>query len=85
MTLKALTAHIRHRIAVAGIKARVRMSPAGGAIQVFPVSHSAQFDEAAQRAIRHIAACNHMTLVQGMPIDVERMTDPHGMEFYPAA
>lgn len=67
MTSKAMTAHLRNRIKVAGIRgARVRM--AGRSIQVFPAGADARFCDADQVAIAHIARCNGMTGVQGSPI-----------------
>lgn len=79
---KDMTAHLRTRIAAKGIKARVRMCPAGKSIQVFPPSFEAEFTHDEQRFIRALAVANKMTLVRGLPIDIERMTDPHGMEFH---
>ena len=83
LTTKEMTAHIRKRIKVAGIKARVRMtSGSTGGIQVFPVAHEIEFTEDEQRQIRFLAKTNKLTCVRGVEIDVERMTDPHGMEFF---
>lgn len=81
--LKQMTAHLRGRISHEGIKARVRMAPGGGSIQVFPVAYDISFTEDEQRTIRFIAKVNKLTLVRGMEIQVEQMTDPSGMEFYP--
>lgn len=77
---KEMTAHLRNRIKAAGIKARVRFL--GRQIQVFPVAYGVEFSEADQHTIRFIAKVNKLTRVRGQEIDVDRMTDPHGMEFY---
>ena len=78
-----LASHFRHLLKRDGIKARCRVAPGSSkAIQVFPIAYGVEFDEQTQRHIRFIAECNKLTLVRGLPIDVDRMTDPHGMEFY---
>lgn len=80
-------AHLRNLISKEGIKARVRkLASSKSGFQVFPIAYGIEFTEAEQRFIRNVAKINGLTLVRGMEIDVERMTDPHGMEFYiPAA
>ena len=80
--LKEMTAHIRNRVAKAGIKARVRMAPGGGSIQVFVPQYGLEFSESEQREIRLIAQVNKLTLVRGMPIVLDQMTDPHQLDFY---
>lgn len=83
MTQAELTKHLRNRIKVAGLQARVRQLPASSTgIQVFPVAYGVEFSTEEQRQIRLIAQVNKLTLVRGMEIDVERNTDPHGMEFH---
>lgn len=82
MGLTQMAAHIRKRVKYEGIKARVRVAPGGGFIQVFPVTYDAVFSEADQRTIRHIAQCNRLTKPRGEPIDLERMTDFHGASFW---
>lgn len=77
---KEMTAHLRNRIKAEGIKARVRFL--GRSIQVFPCAYGVEFSETEQRAIRFIAKVNKLTAIRGQEIDVDRMTDPHGMEFY---
>lgn len=81
---KEMTAHLRKRIAVAGIQARVRMQESCGClvIQVFVPAYEINFTEDEQRTIRQIAVVNGLTWVQGVPIDVERMTDPKQFDFY---
>lgn len=80
---KELTKHLRTRIAKNGINARVRMLPASETgIQVFPSAYGLTFSETDQRAIRQIAKINNLTLVRGMEINVDLMTDPNGMEFH---
>lgn len=74
-------AHFRHLLKRDGIKARCR-TVSSGAVQIFPVAHGLEFDEDTQRHIRTLAVHNQLTLVRGLPIDVDRMTDSYGMEFY---
>ena len=83
LTHKEMTAHLRKRIKVAGIKARVDMSEACGVkyIRVFVPAHDVTFTDAEQREIRFIAKCNKLTRARGEEIDVERMTDPMSMHF----
>jgi hypothetical protein len=83
LTHKEMAAHIRKRIKVAGIKARVQMREACGDqyIQVFGVTFDAEFTDQEQREIRQIAKTNGLTLAQGMEIDVEQMTNSKTFEF----
>ena len=83
LTHKDITGHIRSRVKIAGIKARVTMSDACGqpVVHVFTIGPDVSFTEAEQREIRHIAKCCKLTKAKGLEIDVERMTDPHGMRF----
>jgi hypothetical protein len=80
--LTQMTAHLRNRIKAAGIKARVRVAPGGGFIQVFGVTYEAEFSAAEQHTIRSIAKTNGLTFAQGMEIDVDRMTNPKTFSFY---
>lgn len=74
---------LRQQIRAAGIKARVRVSPASRrAVQINAPAYGVEFTETEQRTIRAIAVANSMTLVQGMPINVEQMTNPETFEFY---
>jgi hypothetical protein len=78
-----MTAHIRNRIKAAGIKARVRAQSCGSAsIQVNTPVYGQEFSSADQRAIRHIALCNKLTLVRGMEIIIEQDTNPFEFNFY---
>lgn len=80
---KEMTKHIRTVLSVEGITARVRLIPGGKkGMQVFPTSYEAKFSEEEQKKIRTIAKANHLTLVRGIEIVIDRMTDPNGMEFY---
>lgn len=81
MNHKEMTAHIRKRIKAAGIKAKVRMWH-GGHIQVNASAYGIEFTEEEQREIRHIAICNKLTWVRDLPIDVNKMTNPHDFNFY---
>lgn len=84
MNHKELTAHIRNRIKVAGIKARVCMQESCGnkVIVVYGTAYEINFTEEEQRTIRLIAKTNRLTWVRGMEIDIERMTDPKCFKFY---
>jgi hypothetical protein len=81
LTHKEITAHLRKRIAVAGIKARVRLYEACGDryIQVSGATFEAEFSEEEQRTIRQIAKTNGLTFAQGMEID--RRADDELQEF----
>lgn len=75
-------AHIRNRISAAGIKARVRIAPGGGSLQVLAPAYGVVFSEEDQRQIRLIAKCNRLTWVRGMEINIEQMTNPQSFSFY---
>jgi hypothetical protein len=78
-----MTANIRRCIREAGIKANIRNLPGHDlGIQVYTTGPHVEFTEAEQRQIRQIAVNNGLTAVRGLPIDIERMTDPHSMNFY---
>lgn len=80
--------HLRHRIKVAGIQARVRgfVSCGDEVVQVNTTHPDRQFTDDEQRTIRTIGDANRLTWVRGMPIDVEQMTNPYDFNFYmPAA
>ena len=85
MTTTAQAAHIRSRIKAAGIKARVRVAPGGGQVQVFGVTADSQFSSDEQRQIRLIAKCNRFTWARGIEIDIEQMTNPAEFNFHPSA
>jgi hypothetical protein len=80
MNTKEMTAHLRNRIKAAGIKAKVRFM--GNEIQVNKPAYDVEFTVEQQRAIRHIAMCNNLTLVRGMAIVLDQDTDPHGFGFF---
>lgn len=82
LSLVEMAKHIRKRIKAAGIKARVRKFDDNGCIQVNAPVYGVEFTEDEQREIRHIAKCNRLTLVRGLPIDVEQMTNPEAFNFY---
>ena len=79
-----LAAHIRGRGKASGLKARVRIAPGGGSLQVFTPVHGMKFSEKAQREIRLIAKCNGLSWVRGLEIDIEQMTNPYDFQFFPA-
>jgi tellurite resistance protein len=81
---KELTAHFRNRLKAAGIKARCKMLTYCGerVIRIGVPTSDGRFTDDEQRVIRTIAQVNGLTLVQGMAIDVERMTDTQEATFY---
>jgi hypothetical protein len=82
MTIQEMTKHFRGRVSASDIKARVRVAPGGGQIQVFVPAHGMEFSAKEQKQIRLIAKCNLLTLVKGLEIDVDQMTNPHSFNFY---
>lgn len=84
LTHKEMTAHIRKRIKVAGIKANVRMQNSCGSkiIQVNTIEYGVEFSDEDQRTIRQIAKTNRLTWVRGLDIDVNQMTNPYEFNFY---
>lgn len=82
LNLVEMTAHIRRRIKAAGIKARVRKFDDSRTIQVNAPAFGVEFTEDEQREIRHIAVCNRLTWVRGLPIVVEQMTNPSAFDFH---
>lgn len=80
---KEMTAHIRGRIKHEGIQARVRLYESCGSlfIQVFGTTYEQDFTDDEQGTIRTIAVVNSLTWVQGMPIDIEQMTNPKQFNF----
>lgn len=74
----SLTKHIRSRIKSEGIKARVRMCPAGGAVQVITPSYDARFTSDEIYKIAFIAKCNKLTMVRGDEIDPKSMSNNTG-------
>jgi hypothetical protein len=80
---KAVAATIRHQLKALGIVAKVRMTPGStDSVQVNAPTFDTRFTEDEQRAIRTTGRDLGLTWVRGLPIDVERMTDPHGCTFY---
>lgn len=82
MNTTQAAAHIRNRIKHAGIKARVRVAPGGGMVQVNAPAFDVVFDAAAQREIRLIAKVNGFTWARGMVIDIDQMTNPSEFNFH---
>lgn len=76
--------HIRRRIQVAGIPARVRGQVSCGdeVVQVNTPDPDQRFTDDQQRTIRSIAVANRLTWVRGLPIDVEQMTNPYDFNLY---
>lgn len=82
MNLKETAAHIRKRLKHEGIKAKVRVAPGGGCVQVNAPAYGVEFSEEEQRKIRFIATCLNLTGVRGTKIVIERMTNPYDFHFY---
>lgn len=73
----------RAELKTVGIKARCRVVPGTrNAVQIFVPEYGLRFTDDEQRTIRTMAVNLGLTRVRGLPIDVERMTDPHEMNFY---
>lgn len=83
MTHKQMTAHIRARIKVAEIDARVKTHEASGClwIHVSVPTFDTRFSPEEQRTIQQIAKTNRLTLVQGIEIDVDRVLDMPGQTY----
>ena len=81
-THKTIAANLRESIKAAGIRARVRVAPGGGSVQVNAPEYGITFSGEDQAAVRSLAVSLGCTLVRGMPIDVARDTNPNGFEFY---
>ena len=82
MNITKMAARIRNRIKKSGIKARVRVAPGGGFVQVNAPAFDAKFNEEEQYQIRLIAKVHGMTYVRGEEIDLIRMTNPETFSFY---
>lgn len=85
MNHKEMTAHIRRRLSVSGIKASCRKQTICGAriVSVSPPAHNVEFTEDEQRQILLIGKVNGLTLVRGLAIETEGpMVHPHGVDFY---
>jgi hypothetical protein len=84
--IKDKVAHLRKRIKVAGIKARVRIAPGHhrDQCQVFPVAYEIEFTKEEQKTIATIAKINKWTLCQGAEIitDPDKFPQPHGYNFW---
>ena len=85
---KQLTAHIRKRIKVVGVNARVKMgfgNEGRKTITVCVPHYDARFTEEGIYQICHIAECNKLTYVRGLPIQptIDRqLTGKTQFDFY---
>jgi hypothetical protein len=82
---KEMAKHIRNRIKIAGIKARVWMQPntfGDNVISVATTEYNVEFTNEEQKTIRQIAKSNDLTWVRGLEIDVDLPSDPNQMNFY---
>lgn len=75
MTHKEMTAHIRKRLSVSGVKARVSMYESCGSrwIKVTCPAFDQPFTSDQQATIKHVASCNHLTMARGSDIPVEHV------------
>lgn len=73
LTHKEMTAHIRKRLKVAGVKARVRMQDFNGhrMIQVSTPAYDKRFSSAQLDQLATIVMANGLTLIRGAKIDPE--------------
>lgn len=79
-------ASLRAFIKAAQIKARVRIAPGGGSIQVFPPTYEARFSAGEISAFTTEARDAGFTFVRGVPIDPEHekeLTGKQHWSFYP--
>lgn len=86
MKLKEMAKHFRNRLRHEGIPAKCHISVNG--IEVCTVTYESRWTSDQIRLIAHIAKCNGMTLVRGLPIDVDlcgRLTEKNDFHFYMGA
>lgn len=81
-TEKDVAEKIRKELKIKNIKAKVRISPGGGSVQVNAPAYGVHFSEEDQRQIKTIAKSSGLTLVRGLEINIDRMTNPETFEFY---
>jgi len=83
MTATEVAKDIRTELKAAGIKASCRVQPGTrNVVQISVPKYGLRFTDDEQRTIRTMAVERGLTWVRGLPIDVDRMTDPHEMNFY---
>lgn len=84
MNAKETAQTIREQLKAADVKARCRVAPGErkDCVQVISPAYNAPFSDDDQRTIRTIAVGLGLTWVRGLPINVDRMTDPDQMNFY---
>ena len=83
--MKNLSSQMRAALKAQSIVARVRVSPAGNAVQVFTMAHEARFTAEEIEFICEQAKWQGMTLIRGIPIDTEhqkKLTGKTLWEFY---
>ena len=84
MFAKETAQTIREQLKAANVKAGCRVAPGKrkDCVQVYVPEFTVSFTDDEQRTIRTIAVELGLTWVRGLPIDVDRMTDPFQMNFY---
>jgi len=80
---KEVTAHIRRRIAIAGIAASVRKYTSCGVnwVHVSTTKHDVAFTPCEQNAIKIIAQVNGLTSARGLEIRMDSSTNPQEFHF----
>jgi hypothetical protein len=80
---KEITAHIRNRIKIAGVKASVSKYTSCGVsfVRVAVPAADVVFSNEEQRKINIIAQVNGMTLSRGLPIIIDQFTNPQQFNF----
>lgn len=73
-----IAAHIRKLLKHEKIPARVRISPAGGAVQVITKSYDHRWTAVQCRMIAHIADCNNLRGVRGDKLNVQNFANLTG-------
>lgn len=77
-----MAAKLRASLKSAGIKAKVRVAPGGGSVQVNQPAYGVDFSNADQVKIRQAAVSLGFVGVRNTKIDVERNTNPATFSFY---
>lgn len=82
MTHKEMAAHIRSRLAKAGIKARCKMDDYNGAkmICINSPKFGVEFTPAEQSAMLNIVTANRLTKINGLPV-IDNGTHTFGGNF----
>jgi len=82
MTHKEMTAHIRHRLAMAGVKAKCKMNDFCGhkMVTIATPTFNSVFTPEAQSLIVGIVLANRLTKIRGLPV-IDNGTHTYGGNF----